>query len=108
MPCPKVFWRYVQSKTKVKESIQCILEENGEVHTDNGTKAGWLNNFFQSVFTKEPDCEMLPTFNSRTDLRLDNVMFDEATVKKISKQGKGIKISRIRFNTPQINQRNGS
>jgi hypothetical protein len=51
---------------------------------------------------------MLPTFNSRTDLRLDNVMFDEATVKKISKQGKGIKISRIRFNTPQINQRNGS
>ena len=43
---PKVVWRYVQSKTKVKESIQCIVDENGEVHTDNGTKAGLLNNFF--------------------------------------------------------------
>jgi hypothetical protein len=79
---PKVFWRYVQSKTKVKESIQCIVDENGEVHTDNGTKAGLLNNFFQSVFMKEPDCEILATFNSRTDLRLENVMFDEATVNK--------------------------
>ena len=66
----------------MNESIQCIVDENGEVHTDNGTKAGLLNNFFQSVFTKEPDCEIIPTFNSRTDLRLENVMFDEATVKK--------------------------
>ena len=44
---PKVFWRYmymyVQSKTKVKDSIQCILDENDEVHSDNGTKAGLLN-----------------------------------------------------------------
>jgi hypothetical protein len=45
-------------------------------------KAGLLNNVFQSVFTKEPDCEILPTFNSRTDLRLENVMFDEATINK--------------------------
>ena len=67
---PKVFWRYVQSKTKVKESIQCILDENGEVHTDNGTKAGLLNNFFQSVFTKEPDCEILPTFNSKNEFKI--------------------------------------
>jgi hypothetical protein len=79
---PKVFWRYLQSKTKVKESIQCIVDENGEVHTDNGTKAGLLNNVFQSVFTKEPDFHILPTFNSRTDLRLENVMFDENIVKK--------------------------
>ena len=67
---PKVVWRYVQSKTKVKESIQCILDENGEVHTDNGTKAGLLNNVFQSVFTKEPVCEILPTFNARMDFKI--------------------------------------
>ena len=79
---PKVFWRYVQSKTKLKESIQCIIDENGEVHTDNGTKAGLLSTFFQSVFTKGPDSNILPTFNSRTDLRLEHVMFDEATVEK--------------------------
>ena len=77
-----MFWRYVQSKTKVKESIQCNVDENGEVHTDNGTKAALLDTFFQSVFTKEP------TFNSRTDLRLENVMFDESTGKLYLTKGK--------------------
>ena len=47
---------------------------------------------------------------------LDSANEDESAEKSawqqisenISKQGKEIKISRIRFNTPQINQRNGS
>jgi hypothetical protein len=51
---PKVFWRFVQSKTKIKESIQCIIDDNGEIHTENKCKAELLNAFFQSVFTNEP------------------------------------------------------
>ena len=29
---PKVFWRFVQSKTKIKESIQCIIDDNGDTY----------------------------------------------------------------------------
>jgi hypothetical protein len=28
----KVFWRFVQSKTKIKESIQCIIDDNGDTY----------------------------------------------------------------------------
>jgi len=79
---PKVFWRFVQSKTKIKESIQCIIDDKGEIHTENKCKAELLNAFFQSVFTNEPKNDTIPTFNSRTDLKLDNIKFEVDTVKK--------------------------
>ena len=78
----KVFWRFVQSKTKFKESIQCIIDDNGEIHTENKCKAELLNSFFQSDFTNEPEKDTIPTFNSRTDLKLDNIKFEVDTVKK--------------------------
>ena len=27
----KIFWKFIQSKTKSKENIPCIMDENGEV-----------------------------------------------------------------------------
>jgi hypothetical protein len=47
----KIFWKFIQSKTKSKENIPCIMDENGELQTDNKIKAELLNKFFQSVFT---------------------------------------------------------
>jgi len=48
---PKVFRRFVQSKTKIKGSnIQCIIDDNGEIHIENKCKAELLNAFFQNVF----------------------------------------------------------
>ena len=80
---PKVFRRFVESKTKIKGSnIQCIIDDNGEIHTENKCKAELLNAFFQSVFTNEPEKDTIPTFNSRTDLKLDNIKFEVDTVKK--------------------------
>lgn len=79
---PKVFWRYVQSKTKVKENIQCIIDENGELYTDNENKAELLNKFFHSVFTHEQDVNNLPPFNQRTNSKLEDVSFTEELVKK--------------------------
>ena len=73
---PKVFWRFVQSKTKIKESVQCIIDDNREIHTEHKCKAELLNAFFQSVFTNEPEKDTIPTFNSRTDLKLDNIKFE--------------------------------
>ena len=38
--------------------------------------------FFQSVFTNEPEKDTIPAFNSRTDMKLDNIKFEVDTVKK--------------------------
>ena len=46
----KIFWKFIQSKTKSKENIPCKMDENGELQMDNKIKAELLNKFFQSVF----------------------------------------------------------
>ena len=51
-----------------------------EIHTENKCRAELLNAFFQSVFTNEPEKDTIPTFISRTDLKLDNIKFEVDTV----------------------------
>jgi hypothetical protein len=48
----KLFWAYVNSKTKNHEPIPVLRKNNIDV-TDNLEKAELLNNFFISTFTKE-------------------------------------------------------
>ena len=45
----KVFWKFIQSKTKTKinEKIQTITDEEGNIQTDNNIKANLLNTFFR-------------------------------------------------------------
>lgn len=78
---PKAFWKYVQSKTKVKESIQCIIDQ-GVIYSDNEHKADLLNKFFHSVFISESDTDNLPNFVTRTNQTLENVEITETIVKK--------------------------
>ena len=78
----KLFWKFVQSKTKVKESIKCIKDSDGEVYSDNRKIAEELNNFFKSVFTKEDDAN-IPEFDSRTNEELTNIQFSEEIVSKL-------------------------
>ena len=60
----KAFWKYVQSKTKVKGSIEGLENENGDIVTDNREKANVLNDYFSSVFTKE-NLEEIPEIPQR-------------------------------------------
>jgi hypothetical protein len=46
----KIFWKFIQSKTKSKENIPCIMDKNGELQMDNKIKAELLNTFFQCIY----------------------------------------------------------
>ena len=50
---PKIFWNYINSQRKCKESISALVGQDGKIHTENIDKACILNDFFSSVFTKE-------------------------------------------------------
>ena len=51
----KIFWKFVKSKTP-KKDMQCIIEENKEIHSEN-KKAELLNTFllaYQQTKTVKP------------------------------------------------------
>ena len=60
----KSFWKYVQSKRKVNNSISPLLKEDGSVASTDFDKASTLNNFFSSVFTKENFDDMPSTIEA--------------------------------------------
>ena len=60
----KIFWKFVQSKTIFKEHILNIIDNDGNIQTDNLVKAELLNSFLNSVFTIDT-CE-IPEFEKRT------------------------------------------
>ena len=50
---PKLFWKYVQNKTKVTTGISPLTQSDGGVAVSDKDKADVLNSFFSSVFTQE-------------------------------------------------------
>ncbi len=57
---PKLFWKYVHSKTKTRQPISDLQKEDGSLTVNDHEKAEVLNQFFTSVFTKE-DLSNMPT-----------------------------------------------
>ena len=51
---PKHFWKYVQSKLKTKIGVATLTRVDGTKTTSDEEKAQELNDFFSSVFTREP------------------------------------------------------
>ena len=51
----KAFWKYVQSKTKTRESVDNLIDDRGEIVTECIKKATILNEFFTvSLLKKTP------------------------------------------------------
>ena len=50
---PRMFWKYVQEKTKQKTGIATLIKEDGSIAETDKEKAETLNTFFTSVFTNE-------------------------------------------------------
>ena len=51
----KSFFAYIGSKQKTREKIGPLVNENGDLVTDNKESADLLNKYFSSVFTNEND-----------------------------------------------------
>ena len=50
----------MRSKTKVKNLVGPLLNDNGELVSNDQEMAEMLNTYFATVFTRE-DCDHLPT-----------------------------------------------
>ena len=88
---PKVLWKFIQSKTKVKEEIPSLKDDQGDIVTDNYRKAELLNIFFKSVFIEETPDD-IPDLPSRTDQVLNTVVFNEDTTENTLNLLKKVKV----------------
>src|SRR6267154_4764765 len=50
---PKAFYNYIRSKSKTKEKVGSLKDENGSVISDSNGICKVFNNYFSSIFTCE-------------------------------------------------------
>lgn len=81
---PKAFYKYANSKLKVKTGIGKVKAGEGKMTETDEETAEMLNNFFQTVFIKEEG--RLPNFDKRTEDKLENFEIFGEQVKKILEQ----------------------
>ena len=81
---PKVLWSYIKSKSKTRDKICDLMQEDGELTSYNKEKAEVLNKFFSSVFTRE-NTENVPEMPDRQfENILDNITITpEEVLKKL-------------------------
>ena len=76
---PKALYGYVWDKNKVKTSIGQLEKLDGSLTNGENEVVEVLNDFFQSVFTKE-DPSSIPGFSSRVGCTLDEIHITEMEV----------------------------
>ena len=84
---PKQFWKYINKRTKSKGKIVDLLNEKGDLISDDLQKAEILNNQFASVFTKE-NLSIIPepqNMNETENILEDIVIETEAISKHLKK-----------------------
>ncbi|MCG8032216.1 MAG: hypothetical protein JAZ03_08575 [Candidatus Thiodiazotropha taylori] len=80
---PKIFWKYVRSKAKTKSTVSKLQMDGGLLSTNDQETATTLNNYFTTVFEKEPDGP-LPHFTERTyNQVLENIEITESKIGKV-------------------------
>ena len=77
----KAFYRYVNSKTKIRQSIPDLELENSIAKTDT-EKATVLNNFFASTFTREDSSSVLHSLTNLNVPPLDSIEIVQSDVYK--------------------------
>lgn len=78
----KLFWRYVQDKTKIRVKIPDLLCEDQSLTKDDKEKAERLGEFFSSVFTREPDNIEMPEIEMKQIPGMPTVVITEERILK--------------------------
>ena len=84
---PKAFFRYVTDKTKSKEQIAKLIQQDGTFTETDLEKAKVLNQFFSSVFTKDTTDD-LPYFKTHSNAGIDQVNIGQEDMLKALKSMK--------------------
>ena len=80
----KKFWSYIRSKTKIKETILRVANENGTLTGNDTETASQVNKAFVSVFTKEdPNIPIPPIDYNYNGSFLSNLEIAEEMVNKV-------------------------
>ena len=87
----KPFWAYVKAKTGTRTGIADLRREDGTIASTDKEKADVLNQFFQSVYTTEPDGDTPDPPNYNINSKLSDFEINEQEVKKLLK---GLKVSK--------------
>ncbi|KAG7178057.1 putative Endonuclease-reverse transcriptase-containing protein 8, partial [Homarus americanus] len=81
---PKVFWKYVQTKTRTKARIADLYKDEEKVQktVNDQEKADVLSEQFSQVFIKEPD-RGIPTANKKEVPALQHLEITEGKIRKV-------------------------
>ena len=91
---PKLFWKYINSRLRVKTGISPLKNKDGKLVCDDQGKAEILNSYFSSVFTKE-DTDNVPTIPAKIP-PADNCTDVHVSIEEVKK-----KLSQINPNKAQ-------
>ena len=73
---PKMLWKYINSRLKVRSQIEDLQREDGSFAQTSSDKAEELNRFFATIFTEE-DLTQVPELEDRSDgASVSTVEFD--------------------------------
>ena len=78
---PKAFWKYTNSRTKVRPKIGDLRDSSGLLESQDQVKAVILNNFFAGTFTSE-DLATIPELRRRCDSQLTDVTISSQSVEE--------------------------
>jgi transposase len=80
---PKVFYRYMHSKRKIKEAVSNLKDENNKFTESAKDTANLLASFFSSTFVKEPYGPLYKDFYKNCENVISDLSISVADVKKL-------------------------
>ena len=79
---PKLYFGHCRRTLKTKQGVTNVVDSNGAMTTTEEETAGALNTYYHSVFTRDDGTSVAPSFPTRTEQRITDVVFTVETVEE--------------------------
>ena len=80
---PSSFYKYANKKMKTINSLPPLIDQNGNLITDDQTKANIFNEVFQSVYCTDNGNPLKLTSRINVDETLNNILIEEVIIKNL-------------------------